>query len=328
MDHMENKEDLNMVRTLERDLDGVLADALAYGRQYLGQGRVADYIPALAQADARQLGITVLSRDGLYHSAGDWEQMFTMQSVAKALLLVYALLELGHEKVFSRVGVEPTGDSFNSIVKLETRQQKPLNPFINAGAIAVVDLLLEKGHTFQDFKGFLEEILDRDLEVDETVYQSELETGDLNRSLAYFMKDDNVLKGSVDETLEVYFRMCSLLCDTRDLARFGLLLANDGIDCFNDRVVLDAYNAALVKTLMVTCGMYDRSGEFAIKVGLPSKSGVSGGILSLVQSRCGIGIYSPELDENGNSLASSKALEYLSWTEDLHYFKGERGSIQ
>lgn len=305
-----------------------IGESLDYGKSYIGQGKIADYIPALTLADPTKLGLTIMTLDGKSYCGGDTETRFTLQSVVKVMLLVYTLREFGQGNVLSRVGVEPTGDSFNSIVKLETRQQKPLNPFINAGAIAVVDLLLEKGHTFQDFKGFLEEILDRDLEVDETVYQSELETGDLNRSLAYFMKDDNVLKGSVDETLEVYFRMCSLLCDTRDLARFGLLLANDGIDCFNDRVVLDAYNAALVKTLMVTCGMYDRSGEFAIKVGLPSKSGVSGGILSLVQSRCGIGIYSPELDENGNSLASSKALEYLSWTEDLHYFKGERGSIQ
>lgn len=305
-----------------------IGESLDYAKSYIGQGKIADYIPALSLADPTKLGLTIMTLDGKSYCGGDTETRFTLQSVVKVMLLVYTLREFGQGNVLSRVGVEPTGDSFNSIVKLETRQQKPLNPFINAGAIAVVDLLLEKGHTFQDFKGFLEEILDRDLEVDETVYQSELETGDLNRSLAYFMKDDNVLKGSVDETLEVYFRMCSLLCDTRDLARFGLLLANDGIDCFNDRVVLDAYNAALVKTLMVTCGMYDRSGEFAIKVGLPSKSGVSGGILSLVQSRCGIGIYSPGLDENGNSLASSKALEYLSWTEDLHYFKGERGSIQ
>lgn len=308
-----------------RHLLKAIEESLDYAKGYIGQGKVADYIPALSLADPQKLGMTIMTIDGQSYCGGDTETRFTLQSVSKVMLLVYALREFGQGHVFSRVGVEPTGDTYNSIVKLETRQEHPLNPFINAGAIAVVDLLMGKGRTFEDFKGFLEEMLDRDLEVDETVYQSELETGDLNRSLAYFMKSDDVLCGNVDATLETYFRMCSLLCDTRDLARFGLLLAHDGIDPFSGKVVLDAYNAALVKTLMVTCGMYEGSGEFAIKVGMPSKSGVSGGIMSLVQSRFGIGVFSPGLDESGTSLASSKALEYISWTEDLHYFKGERG---
>lgn len=319
-----NSEDTGRAKRVQEAID----HSLDYAAGAIGQGKVADYIPALALADPKHLGMTVMLMDGTSFSSGDAEVKFTLQSVVKVFALVYALRELGQGTVLSTVGVEPTGDSFNSIVKLETRQQHPLNPFINAGAIAVVGLLLENGRSFEDFKKFLEKVLDREITIDETVYQSELETGDLNRSLAYFMKSDNVITGDVDETLKTYFRMCSILCDTRDLARFGTILANDGIDCFTGEVILDAYNAALVKTLMMTCGMYDKSGEFAIKVGMPSKSGVSGSILSLVQTRCGIGVYSPELDDKGNSFAGSKALEYLSWTQDLHAFKSERPKLK
>lgn len=317
-------EDQNTVKTRNQDLDRILEEALAYGRGFLGQGRVADYIPALATADPNHLGITVLTRDGRYHCAGNWDHYFTMQSMAKALLLVYALLELGDEQVFSRVGVEPTGDSFNSIVKLETKGNHPLNPFINAGAIATMGLILEQGRTFDQFLGFLEKLAHRQLTIDETVYESEKSTGDLNRSLAYFMKSDHVIKGNVEATLDAYFRMCSILVNTRDLARFGMLLANDGKDLFTGEEILSAYHASLVKTLMVTCGMYDSSGEFAIRVGMPAKSGVGGGILALAQSRLGIGVYSPALDEKGNSLCSIKVLEFLSEALDLHYFKGDQ----
>ncbi|MFB0958922.1 MAG: glutaminase A [Clostridiaceae bacterium] len=305
-------------------MDQGLTDALAYGSGYLGQGKVADYIPALAGAPADHLGICVLTRDGEFHCRGHWDQMFTMQSISKALLLIYALLELGHEKVFSRVGVEPTGDSFNSIVKLETKGHHPLNPFINAGAIATMGLILEEGRTFVQFMEFLEGLARRPLTIDETVYRSEKETGDLNRSLAYFMKSDQVIQGNVEATLDAYFRMCSILVNTRDLARFGMILANDGQDPLTGEPILSAYYATLVKTLMVTCGMYDSSGEFAIKVGMPAKSGVGGGILALVQGKAGLGVYSPALDEKGNSLCGIKTLEYLSQALDLHYFKGNQ----
>lgn len=317
-------EELKKTFDLTQAMDQGLTDALAYGSGYLGQGKVADYIPALAGAPADHLGICVLTRDGEFHCRGHWDQMFTMQSISKALLLIYALLELGHEKVFSRVGVEPTGDSFNSIVKLETKGHHPLNPFINAGAIATMGLILEEGRTFVQFMEFLEGLARRPLTIDETVYRSEKETGDLNRSLAYFMKSDQVIQGDVEATLDAYFRMCSILVNTRDLARFGMILANDGQDPLTGEPVLSAYYATLVKTLMVTCGMYDSSGEFAIKVGMPAKSGVGGGILALVQGKAGLGVYSPALDEKGNSLCGIKTLEYLSQALDLHYFKGNQ----
>ena len=311
------------MKTLSEDLDDVIIESLDYGNRYMGLGRVADYIPALSKADASQLGITVLTCDGQYHTGGDWEQLFTLQSVAKVMLLVYALKELGQERVFSRVGVEPTGDSFNSIVKLETKGNHPLNPFINAGAIAIMSLILEHGRTFSDFMSFLGKTLGREhLEIDEVVYLSEVETGNLNRSLAFFMKANDVIKSDVEVTLDAYFKMCSVLANTKDLARFGMILANDGVDLFTNEQILDAYNTSLVKTLMVTCGMYDNSGEFAIKVGMPAKSGVGGGILTLAQSKAGIGVFSPALDEKGNSLSGIKALEYMSWSLDLHYFKG------
>lgn len=307
----------------EENIDRVLQDALDYGSKHLGEGKVADYIPALAKADPGHLGITILSGDGSYHSVGDADHFFTMQSVAKALLLIYALAELGHDKVFSRVGVEPTGDSFNSIVKLETQGNHPLNPFINAGAIATMGLVLEEGLTFQHFQAFLERLAGRSLKIDEAVYQSEKETGDLNRSLAYFMRSDQVIKGDVEATLDAYFKMCSFLVNTKDLARFGMILANNGFDNLTGEPIISSYDATLVKTLMVTCGMYDSSGEFAIKVGMPAKSGVGGGILALAQGKVGIGVYSPALDEKGNSLCGVKTLEFLSWSLGLHFFSGD-----
>ena len=311
------------MKTMTEDLDDVIIESLDYGNRYMGLGKVAEYIPALAMADPNQLGMTVLTADGQYHTGGDWDQQFTLQSVAKVMLLVYALKELGQERVFSRVGVEPSGDSFNSIVKLETKGNHPLNPFINAGAIATMSLILEYGRTFAQFMSFLEKTLGKEqLEIDQGVYCSEVETGDLNRSLAYFMKADKVIKGDVEETLDAYFKMCSVLANTKDLARFAMMLANDGVDIFTKEQILDAYNTSLVKTLMVTCGMYDHSGEFAIKVGMPAKSGVGGGIMTLAQSKAGIGVFSPALDDKGNSLPGIKTLEYMSWSLDLHYFKG------
>lgn len=299
----------------------ILEEALHYGRQYLGRGKVADYIPALAEADPDRLGITLLQTDGSIMTAGDFDTPFTLQSVSKAMLLAYALTELGHERVFTRVGVEQTGDSFNSIVKLETKGEHPLNPFINAGAIATMGLVLEEGLTFDGFCAFLERVLGRRVEVDEKVFLSEKATGDMNRSLAYFMKSDRVIRGSVDHTLDAYFRMCSIMGDTRDLARFALMLACDGKAGSSGERVMEGGDAAIVKTLMMTCGMYDSSGEFAIRVGMPAKSGVGGGIMALAQGKAGIGVFSPELDAKGNSLCGIRALEALSRSLNLHYFK-------
>ena len=308
----------------EEQIDRVLEDALEFGLRYIGEGKLADYIPALTKANPNHLGITVLTRDGVYHSVGDTEHSFTIQSVGKVLLLIYALVELGSETVFDRVGVEPSGDSFNSIVKLETKQNYPLNPFINAGAIATMGLVLEKGLTFDDFMGFLERLAGRSLEIDETVYRSEQETGDLNRSLAYFMKSHEVIKGDMEAVLDAYFRLCAILVTTKDLAHFGMVLANDGFDLITGEPIISSYEATLVKTIMVTCGMYDSSGEFAVKVGMPAKSGVSGGILSLSQGKVGVGVYSPALDEKGNSVCGVKALEFLSWSLNLHFFSGNQ----
>lgn len=307
-----------------KDLEEIMAEAMDYGYKHQGEGKVADYIPALAKADPKELGMSILTLDGTFYNKGAWDHLFTIQSISKAMLLSFALKELGADVVFRRVGVEPTGDSFNSIVKLETDKDHPLNPFINAGAIATVGLMVENGMSFEDFLAFMPKLIGReDLQIDEEVYRSEKSTGDRNRSLAYFLKSDGTIRADVSETLDFYFRMCSILVNCKDLAYFGALLANDGVDLFTKESVLDPYNTSLVKTLMVTCGMYDSSGEFAIKVGMPAKSGVGGGICALAQGKLGSGIYSPELDEKGNSLVGIKTMEYLSWALDLHFFKGK-----
>ncbi|MGL5088117.1 MAG: glutaminase A, partial [Cetobacterium sp.] len=212
------------------------------------------------------------------------------------------------------VGMEPTGDPFNSIRKLETSsRKKPYNPMINAGAIVVSSMI--KGDDAKDkfnrFLQFFKKITEDDSpELNSKVYLSESETGDKNRAMGYYSKSEGIIKGSVEEALEVYFKQCSVDVTAKTIAKLGLFLANDGRISTGERVVSNRVSR-IVKTLMVTCGMYDNSGEFAVRVGLPSKSGVGGGIVSVVPNRMGIGVYSPSLDLKGNSIAGVALLEDL-----------------
>lgn len=293
-------------------------------RHWTSQGEVASYIPELSKANRDALGICVVTLDGEEYSAGDYETKFTMQSVSKIVTLMLAILDNGKENVFSKVGMEPTSSSFNSIVNLETKNlNKPLNPMINSGAIATTALIA--GET-PDEK--IERILkftrrisgNPDIYINEDVYRSEKETGHRNRSLAYFMKSTGVIDGDVEEALDVYFKQCSMEVTARDLARIGALLANDGILPWTGEKIVPREVARIVKTIMVTCGLYDASGKFAVHIGIPSKSGVGGGILSAVPGRMGIGVVGPALDAKGNSIAGVKVLEDLSREMDLSIF--------
>ncbi|HHU61682.1 MAG TPA: glutaminase A, partial [Natronincola sp.] len=242
-------------------------------------------------------------------------------SISKVISLIVALEARGAEAVFKKVGAEPTGDSFNSIVKLETSQQKPLNPMINAGAIAVCSLIpgTDVDERFQLIKTLLSKILGRPICVDKAVYESEKKTGHRNRSLAYFLKDINCLDGDVEEVLDLYFRQCSILVDCTDLANMGMFIAQKGIT-FEGEKLISTHSARLATTFMVTCGMYNASGEFAVKVGIPAKSGVSGGVLGLVPGKCGIATFGPALDEKGNSVVGVNILDNLSNTLNLSIF--------
>lgn len=286
------------------------------------EGRCIDYIPILAEQDSSQLGITVVTREQGVYKAGRFPERFTMQSIAKVIALILAIMDCGERKVFSRVGMEPTGDPFNSIYKMEIFQKsKPLNPMINAGAMVVTSLI--KGQTAGEKTSRIIELIgemtgSRHIEIDEDIFRSEYETSHRNRALAHFLKELHLID-RVEETLEAYLRQCAIQVTCEDLAKIGLCLAQYG-KTYDNRMLVPAYVSRLAKTFMVTCGMYNASGEFAIKVGIPAKSGVSGGIMASVPMRMGIGVFGPALDQKGNSIAGTALLEDLSRQLDLSIF--------
>lgn len=283
---------------------------------YTDRGKVAAYIPELAKEDPKQLGVSVCLPDGTMLSAGTVDVRFTLQSISKIFSLIIALCQNGQKHVFERVGKEPTGDPFNSIIKLETiKSHKPLNPMINAGAIAVAGMI--QGKTIDERLNHVLDMLRKmtgntTICVNEAVYCSEKTTADRNRALAYFLKDSGILTTDVEETLDLYFRYCSIEVSVKDIARMGMVLAADGIDVQTGERFFPEEVARICKTFMVTCGMYNASGEFAIDVGIPAKSGVAGGIMATVPQRMGIGVFGPSLDDKGNSVAGVKLLELLS----------------
>jgi glutaminase len=293
-------------------------------RHYTKEGKVASYIPELVKANPASLGICVSTLDGEDDLAGDFDTKFTIQSISKVITLMLAILDNGRERVFSKVGMEPTGDAFNSIVDLETKDpHRPPNPMINAGAIATVAMV--EGNSademFERILKFTKKITGNpDISINQDVYLSEKKTGHRNRALAYFMKSTGVIEQDVEDVLDVYFRQCSLEVTCRDIARIGALLANDGVMPRTGERIIPRTVARIVKTIMVTCGMYDASGQFAVQIGIPAKSGVGGGILCAVPGRMGIGVVGPALDAKGNSIGGIKVLEELSREMDLSIF--------
>jgi glutaminase len=292
--------------------------------QIAPKGKVADYIPALSDKDPHTLSLAVFEGDGPCATAGDTSEMFTLQSVSKVISLALALMDNGEGGVFDKVGMEPTGDPFNSIIKLETHSpSKPLNPMINAGALAVTSMI--SGHSVDEKLGrllsFIHDLTgDVSISYNEKVAQSEYDTAHLNRSLAYFLKQHHVLNDKVEDLLELYTKQCAIEVDATALAKIGYIIANEGKHTESSRPVIPLHIARIIKTFMVTCGMYNASGEFAIKVGIPAKSGVSGAIMAAIPHGAGIGIYGPSLDERGNSLAGMKLLEALSQRYGLSIF--------
>ncbi|MBH5319289.1 glutaminase A [Paenibacillus sp. GSMTC-2017] len=297
---------------------------LEQSREQYVNGKVASYIPELSKAPINALGIHMIDSYGNHITAGETKLTFTMQSISKVFTLLLALMDNGKDVVFDKVGMEPTGDSFNSMLKLELVQPGiPFNPLINAGAIAISSLIAggspeEKSERVLQF--FRKLSFNDTLTYDKAVYHSEAESADLNRSMAYFLKDNGVLKGNVDDVLDVYFRHCSILTTSSDLARMALVLAYDGTDPITGISLVPRQYVQIAKTFMVTCGMYNASGEFAIEVGLPAKSGVAGGILTMVPGKYGIGIVGPALNAKGNSIAGVHLLTTMSREMDWSIF--------
>ncbi|WP_028793897.1 glutaminase [Thalassobaculum salexigens] len=296
-------------------LDAMVASILDRIGPEVGRGRVADYIPALARIEPSKIGIAVATLDGNLYTAGDAHEAFSIQSVSKVFTLALALGRAGSD-LWQRVGREPSGSAFNSIVQLEREHGIPRNPFINPGAIVVSDILLAGGRpkeTIAEILSFLRWLADDDtVAIDAEVAASEAETGYRNVSLANFMKAFGTIDGPVADTLDVYFHQCALSLSCVQLARAGLFLANRGVDPVTGRRVVADYRARRINALMMTCGHYDASGDFAFRVGLPGKSGVGGGILAIAPGRAAVAVWSPGLNDSGNSHAGTIALEELA----------------
>ncbi|HMH98665.1 MAG TPA: glutaminase A, partial [Bradyrhizobium sp.] len=281
-------------------------------------GAVADYIPELGKADPDHFGISLATIDGHVYEVGDTRIPFTIQSMSKPFVFALALDTLGAARVESAIGVEPSGDPFNSI-RLNA-DNHPFNPMVNAGAIACSGLIHEaKGDgAFEYIRQALGRFAGRELGIDEAVYASESATGDRNRAIGYLLRNSSVIKDDVGAVLEVYFRQCSVLVTARDIAVMAATLANRGTNPVTGEQVMTPYAISRTLSVMTSSGMYDYAGEWIYRVGIPAKSGVGGGILAALPARLGLGSYSPRLDRHGNSVRGIKVCEALSSHYDLH----------
>ena len=296
---------------LQALVDGIHTEIVAQSER----GKVADYIPELAAVDPRHFGIAVTTVDGREFQAGEADTAFSIQSVSKVFTLTMALGMVG-DRLWNRVGREPSGTPFNSIVQLEREAGKPRNPFINAGAIAVADVLLA-GHQPKEAIGEIVQFVrflagDDSIVIDQRVARSEAETGFRNFALAQFMRSFGKLDHPAEHVLGVYFHHCALAMTCRQLSHAGLFLAAGGRNPATGRTVVSRDRARRINALMLMCGHYDGSGDFAYRVGLPGKSGVGGGILVVAPGKAAISVWSPGLNANGNSLLGTMALEILA----------------
>jgi glutaminase len=289
------------------------------------EGEPASYIPELANVDPDKFAIAAMTLDGHFIGVGDLDQRFTIQSISK--LLVYGLaLELhGREAVLAKVGVAPTGDSFNSIELDEATNRAP-NPMVNAGAIAVTDLI--SGDTIHDrvelMRAMYERYLGHRPEIDHEVWKSERTTGNRNRAIAYLMLSRGIVADDVEQTLDLYFAQCSVLVTARDLALIGATIANYGVHPVTGEQVVRRDVTRDMMTAAFTCGMYDYAGEWAYTVGIPAKSGVGGGILGMLPGAGGLATFSPRLDPIGNSVRGLRVFENLSADFEMHLFDPDR----
>ena len=287
----------------------------------LNDGKVANYIPELELMSPELFGICVVTAEGQVFEVGDCDQMFTVQSISKAFVFGLALEDHGRDYVNSKVSVEPSGDAFNSIV-LDEKTNRPYNPMVNAGAIATADLIKGKTGTerLKRLLAMFKRYTGRDHDIHFPVFLSEKATGFRNRAMAYLMLNFGMVSEKIDDTLDLYFQQCSILVNAKDLAMMSATLANGGINPVTKERAIDEQYVQDVISVMLTCGMYDASGEWAYRVGMPAKSGVGGGITALVPGKLGIGTFSPLLDGKGNSLRGIKVCEALSKDFGLHLF--------
>ncbi|MBD1871144.1 glutaminase A [Oculatella sp. FACHB-28] len=287
----------------------------------LRDGAVANYIPELAKASPDWFSICIVTVDGQIYKVGDYDQLFTIQSASKPFVHGLTLEDHGRDYVLTKVGVEPTGDAFNAIV-LDEASKRPYNPMVNAGAIATAGLIKGADPTER-----LNRMLDmfrrycgREVFMDMSVFTSERATGHRNRAIAYLMLNFGMIDDHIDETLDLYFKQCSIMVNCSDIAVMAATLANCGVNPITGDRAIEAQYIKDVLSVMYTCGMYNYSGEWAYRIGLPAKSGVGGGIVAVVPGKMGIGVFSPLLDSRGNSIRGVKVCEDLSLHYGLHSF--------
>lgn len=306
----------------ETDMQSLIDEIAERAREVIGRGKVADYIPALAQIPPGKFGMAICGVDGGEYVTGDADETFSIQSISKVFTLILALQTIGSTALWKRVGREPSGNAFNSLVQLESEQGLPRNPFINAGAIVVTDAIT--AHSVSPILQLLGLVRrfsgTEQIYIDEVVARSEAEHGHRNAAIAHLLKSQGNLKARVEDVLAAYYRQCAIAMTCRDLARAFLPLANGGKQYKTGEKLLTPLRAKRINSLLLTCGLYDGVGNFAFRVGLPAKSGVGGGIVAIIPGKYAICVWSPELDELGNSLAGTRALELFARKTRLSVF--------
>lgn len=328
MSNADNLQAQSNASSVEKSPFQAFLEDLYYKYKSIDEGAVASYIPELAKVMPELFSICLMTVDGRVFEVGDSDRLFTIQSISKVFVYGLALEEHGRDYVLTRVGVEPTGDAFNSII-LDERSKRPYNPMVNAGAIATTSLIPGAGPTER-----LNRMLDmfrcyigrHDIFIDISVFMSERTTGHRNRAMAHLMHYFDMIDNKFDQALDLYFQQCSLMVSCRDLAVMAATLANNGINPMTKEQAVDRAYIKDILSVMYTCGMYNFAGEWAYKIGLPAKSGVSGGIIVVVPNQIGIGVFSPLLDERGNSVRGVKVCEELSRQLGLHMFDSSIGS--
>ena len=287
----------------------------------VGQGQTAEYIPELAHISPQKFGMAVHTINGPLFQIGDASERFSIQSISKVFTLTMAM-RLEGDRIWTRIGREPTGTAFNSLVQLEYENGIPRNPFINAGALVVADMIISHlGNARQSVLEFMHKLCDEPgIEFDHAVAHSERDTGFRNAALAYFLKSFGNLDNDAETVLDAYVHHCALSMSSVEVARAGTYLANGGKLPWNDETIVEPNQAKYINSLMITCGTYDSVGDFAYRVGLPGKSGVGGGILAVMPNEFSVCVWSPGLNASGNSLAGTKALELFTTLTGISIF--------
>lgn len=296
-------------------MEKLLNRIIEKNRYLINEGKVADYIPALSKANPNHIGVCIMDLDGKIYKTGNYDIPFTIQSISKVMSLILAIKDNGEDMVFEKVGYEPTDEPFNTLFKLDLPYIiKPANPMINAGAIMTTSLINGKGvGKFNRLLDFIRLVTENpNIGYNEEVYLSEKATGDKNKAIAYLMSSRGFLDGDVEEILDTYFKQCSIEINSVDIAKIGLFLAARGKISDSSCEICSNEIKSIITAIMSTCGMYNFSGEYATKVGIPSKSGVAGGILGTIPGQMGIGIYSPALDKYGNSIVGYNIMKDIS----------------